>query len=202
LQHEAKVFFESLRHSYLNAQSGYSFAKTAEELCGLLLDPNSTYSDDVIKLYIKEMQEIATKAHEEATITANMFRASRQGFNVVSWFYPVYAFYSERYLQITAKIPAVRETIGCEQAHAEVNRSRATRRAEGWEHMFNRFLIMGDRRKGASARGPLQVAGALISLPVAIPLALIAGSGAKVFSAQAKGYPNLILPHAYSDSLI
>jgi hypothetical protein len=56
----------------------------AEELCGFLLDSNGTHSDDIIKSYITEMQEIVTKAHEEATTTANMFRASRQGFNTVS----------------------------------------------------------------------------------------------------------------------
>jgi len=68
----------------VNAQSGYSFTKTAEELCGPLLDPNGACSDDVIKSYLKEMEEIAAKAHEEATITTNMFRANRQGFNAVS----------------------------------------------------------------------------------------------------------------------
>ena len=84
LRHEAKGFFECLHHSYLNAQSGYFFAKMAGGLCDLLLDPNGTYSDDAIKPYIEDMQEIATKAHEDATTTANMFRASRQGFNAVS----------------------------------------------------------------------------------------------------------------------
>jgi hypothetical protein len=56
----------------------------AEELCGFLLDPNGTYPDGLIKSYIEEMQEIAMKAHEEATTTTNMFRSSRRGFNAVS----------------------------------------------------------------------------------------------------------------------
>jgi hypothetical protein len=61
------------------AQSGYEFAKKAQDLCTTLTDGNC-YSEEVINTSIKHTREIAKNAHTAAMTTMNMFRANRSEF--------------------------------------------------------------------------------------------------------------------------
>jgi hypothetical protein len=80
LREEASNFFVSVEHSWKNAQEGYSFAKSAEDLCDSLMD---VHNDEEIKMYIREMQDTARKAYKAASITAKKFRGNRKGFHQV-----------------------------------------------------------------------------------------------------------------------
>lgn len=91
-------------------------------------------------------------------------------------------------LQITARIPIVRDKIGGEKAEIEASGTRAGRRAEGWERLVDRLTPISGKRKTKTPQSSLHIAGTLISLPVTIPMLILAGSGATVFSAQAKGH--------------
>jgi hypothetical protein len=83
IQLEAMRFFASINESIKNAQTGFHFAKSAEDLCIGLSLSQADCDNATIQSYIRKMQEVAKQAHEEAISTSNMFRANRRGFNSV-----------------------------------------------------------------------------------------------------------------------
>ena len=64
-------------------ESGYAFAKLAQELCDTLSGGRDECPDELIQDSIAEMQEITQKAHNDAKATADMFNATRMKFTKV-----------------------------------------------------------------------------------------------------------------------
>ena len=112
------------------------------------------------------------------------------------------------------QIPAAREGIEEQQEAVRASKARAERRSLGWGNMVDTLLQTKNKKKGKSkgkgkgknksktisieddteedeaSGSTLKMAGALISLPVALPLVLVAGSGKMAFDSQVQGRPN------------
>jgi len=71
--------YESLK----TVESGFAFAKRAQDLCISLASGREECSDELIHGSIAEMREIAQKAHADAKATSAMFDANKQEFTEV-----------------------------------------------------------------------------------------------------------------------
>jgi hypothetical protein len=69
--------------SLKTAESGFAFAKMAQELCRALSSGRDECLDKLIHASIAEMRKIAQKAHADAKGTADMFDANRREFTEV-----------------------------------------------------------------------------------------------------------------------
>jgi len=76
-------YIASVSGSFKTAESGFTFAKRAQELCVALASGREQYSDDFIHESITEMREIAQKAHTDAETTRELFDANRREFTTV-----------------------------------------------------------------------------------------------------------------------
>jgi len=76
-------YIASVSKSFKTAESGFAFAKKAQDLCIALASRRDDYPDNLIHDSIAEMREIAQKAHADAKATAEMFDANRQEFGEV-----------------------------------------------------------------------------------------------------------------------
>ena len=76
-------YIASVYESLKTVESGFSFAKRAQELCVALASGREEYSDDFIRESITEMREIAQKAHADAKATKEMFDANKDEFTEV-----------------------------------------------------------------------------------------------------------------------
>jgi hypothetical protein len=74
-------YIESVSESLKIAESGFAFAKRAQDLCNGLGIPDC--SDELIHDSITEMRGIAQKAHADAKATTAMFDANKQEFTEV-----------------------------------------------------------------------------------------------------------------------
>jgi len=70
-------YYEALGLSINAAQHGCTFCGDAENLCGFLLDGTST--KDQLRVFIGDMQNIVTQAHQEALELSERFRSVRGG---------------------------------------------------------------------------------------------------------------------------
>jgi len=82
LQSQIK-YIESVTKSFRTAESGFAFAKLAQELCDTLSGGRDECPDELIQESIAEMKEIAKKAHKDAKVTAEMFNATSQVFTEI-----------------------------------------------------------------------------------------------------------------------
>jgi hypothetical protein len=76
-------YITSVSESLKTAESGFSFAKRAQDLCIALASRPDDCPDKLIHDSIAEMREIARKAHADAKATKEMFEANRQEFTEV-----------------------------------------------------------------------------------------------------------------------
>ena len=76
-------YITAVTKSFATAESGYAFAKLAQELCVTLSGPREECPNEVIQDSIAEMKEIANKAHTDAHHTAEMFNATSREFTQV-----------------------------------------------------------------------------------------------------------------------
>jgi hypothetical protein len=76
-------YIESVTKSFKTAESGYAFAKLAQELCDTLSGGREECPDELIQDSIAEMKAIAKNAHDDAKVTADMFNATSQVFTEV-----------------------------------------------------------------------------------------------------------------------
>jgi hypothetical protein len=74
-------YVASVSKSFKTAESGFAFAKRAQDLCNAL--GRRDCSDEVIHDSITEMRAIAQKAHDDAKATTKMFDANKQEFTEV-----------------------------------------------------------------------------------------------------------------------
>ena len=73
-----KNYIASVSRSLKTAESGFAFAKLAQELCITLSSGRNKRSDEVIQDSITEMREIAQKAHADVIAIMDMFNADRR----------------------------------------------------------------------------------------------------------------------------
>jgi len=73
-------YIASVSKSFKTAESGFAFAKRAQDLCSFLASGREECSDELIHDAIAEMREIAQKAHADAKATKAMFDANKQEF--------------------------------------------------------------------------------------------------------------------------
>ena len=73
-------YIESVTKSFRTAESGFAFAKRAQDLCTSLGSGRAECSDKLIQDSIIEMREIAQKVKADAKATMEMFDANRQEF--------------------------------------------------------------------------------------------------------------------------
>ena len=73
-------YIASVSESLKTAESGFAFAKRAQDLCSFLASGREECSDELIHDAIAEMREIAQKAHADAKATKAMFDANKQEF--------------------------------------------------------------------------------------------------------------------------
>jgi hypothetical protein len=83
LHRGGKNYIASVSRSLKTAESGFAFAKLAQELCITLSSGRNKRSDEVIQDSITEMREIAQKAHADAKATADMFDINKREFTEV-----------------------------------------------------------------------------------------------------------------------
>ena len=76
-------YIASVSKSFKTAESGFTFAKMAQELCRALSRGRDECTDELIHGSITEMQEIAQKAHIDAKATTEMFDSNRREFTAV-----------------------------------------------------------------------------------------------------------------------
>jgi len=69
--------------SFKTAESGFTFAKMAQELCRALSRGRDECTDELIHDSITEMQQIAQKAHTDAKVTTEMFDSNRREFTAI-----------------------------------------------------------------------------------------------------------------------
>jgi hypothetical protein len=83
IQEGGANYIASVSKSFKTAESGFAFAKMAQELCTAISSKREECSDELIHDSIAEMREIAQKAHADAKITAGMFNANSREFTEV-----------------------------------------------------------------------------------------------------------------------
>lgn len=115
------------------------------------------------------------------------------------------------------QIPATREGIEIQQEALRASKVKAERRSIGWGNMINTLLPLKNKNKGKgkgrnkerdsgeveykdkrksiededkASGNALKMAGALISLPITLPIVLIAGSWKILFDSQVQGRLN------------
>jgi hypothetical protein len=76
-------YIKSVSKSFKTAESGLTFAKTAQELCITLSSGRDECSYKLIQDSIAKMQDIAQKSHTDANTTAKMLNATSQEFTQV-----------------------------------------------------------------------------------------------------------------------
>ena len=76
-------YIASVSKSFKTAESGFVFAKKAQDLCITLSRGRDECSNELIHGSIAEMQEIAQTAHADAKATSEMFNANRREFTEV-----------------------------------------------------------------------------------------------------------------------
>jgi hypothetical protein len=76
-------YIASVSKSLNTAESGYAFAKMAQELCIALSRGRDECTDEFIQDSITEMRKIAEKAFADAKVTTEMFNANRREFTEV-----------------------------------------------------------------------------------------------------------------------
>jgi hypothetical protein len=76
-------YIASVSKSFKTAESGFAFAKKAQELCTTLSGGRDECSNELIHGSIAQMQEIAQTAHVDAKATSEMFNANRREFTKV-----------------------------------------------------------------------------------------------------------------------
>jgi hypothetical protein len=76
-------FITSVNESFNTAESGFAFAKRAQDLCLSLASGREECSDELIHGSIAEMREIAQKAHADAKAATEMFDANKLEFTEV-----------------------------------------------------------------------------------------------------------------------
>lgn len=117
------------------------------------------------------------------------------------------------------KIPQAREAVETEHVQMKKRKGKEERKAENWGNMVERFLPIGQKRERSidhgigysrstaqesvqsedqrmPARNSLHVAGALLSLPVTLPLVVVAKSRLSSSEAQVEGHS--ITPHIFA----
>ena len=83
IQEGGTNYIASVSESLKTAESGFAFAKRAQDLCISLASGREECSDELIHGSIAEMREIAQKAHDDAKATSAMFDANKQEFTEV-----------------------------------------------------------------------------------------------------------------------
>jgi len=83
IREAGKNYIASVSESLKTAESGFAFAKRAQDLCSFLASGREQCSDELIQDSITEMREIAQKAHVKAKATTQMFDANRREFTAV-----------------------------------------------------------------------------------------------------------------------
>jgi hypothetical protein len=73
-------YIASVSESLKTAESGFAFAKRAQDLCTSLGSGRAECSDELIQDSIIEMREIAQSVKADAKATMEMFDANRQEF--------------------------------------------------------------------------------------------------------------------------
>ena len=76
-------YIASVSESLKTAESGFAFAKRAQDLCISIASGREQCSDELIQDSITEMREIAQKAHTDAETTRELFDANRREFTTV-----------------------------------------------------------------------------------------------------------------------
>jgi hypothetical protein len=76
-------YIASVSKSFKTAESGFAFAKRAQDLCSFLASGREKCSDELIHVSITEMRDIARKAHTDAKVTTQMFDANKRQFTKV-----------------------------------------------------------------------------------------------------------------------
>ena len=83
IRKEGINYVAAVSESFKTARSGHAFAKMAQELCVSLSGGRGDCPDTLIQKSIGEMQDIAQKAHSDATVTSKMFDDNRLEFTKV-----------------------------------------------------------------------------------------------------------------------
>jgi hypothetical protein len=73
-------YIASVSKSFKTAESGFAFAKKAQDLCIALASRRDDYPDNLIHDSIAEMREIARKAHADSKSTQERLQANMREF--------------------------------------------------------------------------------------------------------------------------
>ena len=83
IQEGGTNYIASVSKSFKTAESGFSFAKRAQDLCISLASGREDCSDELIHDSLTEMREIAQNAYTDAKAATEMFDSNRREFTEV-----------------------------------------------------------------------------------------------------------------------
>ena len=102
-------YIASVSKSFKTAESGFTFAKMAQELCRALSQGRDGCSDELIRDSLTEMREIAQNAYTDAKAATEMFDSNRREFGEVTL------------MRLRNKTTSVDPSRGCKDFRVEVD---------------------------------------------------------------------------------
>ena len=83
IQEGGTNYIASVSKSFKTAESGFAFAKRAQDLCSFLASRREECSDELIHESLTEMREIVQNAYTDAKAITHMFDSNRREFTEV-----------------------------------------------------------------------------------------------------------------------